>query len=129
MSKRCVSQATHQLCVFLATCVLAPAVLSAGWSERGVVVGLYASDPRFDYGTTLDEVRDLGATSVLFLVRFHQHDVGSPRPSPMTPHDRETLARVLRLATTRGLRSAVIPILALDELAKGKWRGTIAPES
>lgn len=94
-----------------------------------MVVGLYASDPGFDYATTLDEVRDVGASSVLFLVRLHQQNVSSPKPDPMTPTDRATLGRVLRLARERGLRAGLIPILALEELERGKWRGTIAPDS
>jgi hypothetical protein len=93
------------------------------------VIGLYASDPGFDYGTSLDELTHLGASSVLVLVTFHQESVSSPHPLPMKPVQRATLGRVLRLARKRGLRAGVIPILALEELAKGKWRGTIAPPS
>src|SRR5687768_1112111 len=115
-----VSQVTCHVCVTAATCVLLAAdVPASSWEHRGVVVGLYASDPGFDYGTSLDELIHLHASTVLILVTLHQESVGSPHAHPMTPTERATLTRVLRLARSRGLKAGVIPILALDVLAKG----------
>ncbi|MFN7976071.1 MAG: hypothetical protein U0166_27680 [Acidobacteriota bacterium] len=95
--------------------------------HRGIVLGLYASDPGFDYAVSLDEIRAMHASTVLLLVTIDQATIETPRPGPFSAAGERVLRRVLRQARERELRVAVLPIVAVKELAVGKWRGTISP--
>ena len=95
--------------------------------HKGVVLGLYASDPGFDYAASLDEISHVAADTVLLLVRFPQPTIHSDTVSPMPEHDRDVLKRVISQARSRHLEVGVIPIVDLAEIAKGRWRGTLAP--
>ena len=41
---------------------------------RGVALGLFASDPDWDYGPLIEEIRARGATDVLVVVNAYQSD-------------------------------------------------------
>jgi hypothetical protein len=90
---------------------------------RGIALGLFASDPEYDYGPLLAEIAEEGATDVLLVVQWEQEDVGSDvitaRPAPIT--------RTLRQARGRGLRISLMPIVQLRERASHEWRGQLRP--
>ncbi len=96
---------------------------------RGVALGLFASDPRYDYRPMLDEIADRGATDVLIAVPWYQSGLAAadiaPRPGA-SPAD-ETVRRALVEARRRGLRPALMPIVRLARRGPGHWRGVIRP--
>lgn len=98
---------------------------------RGVSLGLFASDPAYDYGDLLAELRQRGATDVLLVVNWTQrdlsaHDIG-PRdgwsPAP------ETLARTVEQARALKLRVGLMPVVQLRHADDGAWRGLISPKA
>ncbi len=97
--------------------------------QRGVGLGLFATDAEYDYGHLLDEIVAHGATDVLIVVAWYQSDVTAhdiaPRPS-YSPSD-ATLARTLRQARARGLRVSLLPIVRLAKRTPTEWRGRIRP--
>lgn len=113
--------------VTLATCVFLASLGVDAFERRGMVLGLYASDPSFDYSFSLDEIAACGASSVLLLVPIDQNDVASAEVAPIADWRLRQLSGVMTQATRRGLEPAVIPIVSLSRLAPGKWRGTLAP--
>lgn len=99
--------------------------------QRGVGLGLFASDPDYDYGTLLDEIRDHGATDVLVVVVWYQshvtaHDI-APRAG-FSPSD-ATVKRTIEQAKARGLRVSLLPIVRLVRRTPTEWRGRIQPEA
>lgn len=90
---------------------------------RGVALGLFASEPGYDYGGLLREIADLGATDVLLVVQWHQRDLGSDDLSPGTVD----LARSMQQARVLGLRVAIMPLVQLREGAYPEWRGQLRP--
>lgn len=98
---------------------------------RGASLGLFASDPAYDYGVMLRELAARGARDVLIVVPWAQTHRLSNDPGPradLTPSD-ATLTRTLSQARTLGLRIGLMPILRLPDEAKGRWRGALDPTS
>lgn len=99
--------------------------------QRGVGLGLFASDPAYDYSELLDEIVAHGATDLLVVVAWYQPDVGShdiaPRPG-YSPSD-ETVRRTLEQARARNLRVSLLPIVRLVRRTPTEWRGRIAPRA
>lgn len=108
-----------------------PAAAADGDVERGVALGLFASDPRWDYGPLLDEVRDLGATHVLLAVVWTQRTVGSARLHRQrgASADDDVIVRTLQQAKARGLSATLFPIVRLEQHAPDEWRGRIEPRA
>jgi len=96
---------------------------------RGASLGLFASDPAYDYGAMLDEMVDRGARDVLIVDRLMQRDPGASelRRAAGSSPSLSTLARTIRQARERGLRVGVMPIVGLERRAPGQWRGQLAP--
>jgi len=97
--------------------------------QKGMVFGLFArSDPRHaDRG--LAELRDLGVDSVMIVIPWVTPDVRSLEMAPrgdMTPSD-ASLVSTIRKAKTTGMRLFLMPILFVDAMGPGEWRGTLAP--
>ena len=92
---------------------------------RGVALGLFASDPRYDYGMLLREVADLGARDVMLVVPLAQPDIDSPAPSVAVPAHR--VERALGQARGLGLRVGVMVIVELRAAPPGQWRGQLRP--
>ena len=97
----------------------------------GMGLGMFASDPDWDYGGLVDEIAELGARDVLVVVPWYQRDVRAvtiqPRPghSPTLP----TVQRTLEQIRAAGLRASVMPIVLLETTDHPKqWRGVVAPE-
>ncbi len=98
---------------------------------RGFSLGLFASDPAWDYGGLLAEIAARGATDVLLVPAWYQDDARASHIAPepgRSPAD-ATVRRTLRQAREVGLRTALMPIVRLRSEGPGRWRGSIAPEA
>ena len=96
---------------------------------RGVALGLFASDPEWDYGPLVDEIRARGATDVLVVVNAYQTDRFSSDislRSGRSPSE-ANVARTLEQVKRAGMRAAVMPVVRLERRAPREWRGLIAP--
>jgi len=98
----------------------------------GVGLGLFASDPDWDYGQLVTEIADLGATDVLVVVPWYQRDIHAttiqPRygRSPTLP----TVLRTLLQVQDAGMQASLMPIVLIEHTEHPKeWRGVIAPEA
>jgi hypothetical protein len=102
--------------------------------HRGVSLGLWADPADTDDAmiaratTALDEIAALGATDVALVVSWGQQNVKSSKVArtAKTPSDAVVKA-VARAARDRNLRVLLFPILTLEELRAGEWRGTLRP--
>ncbi|MEM9492558.1 MAG: hypothetical protein AAGC55_25645 [Myxococcota bacterium] len=97
---------------------------------RGVALGLYPDGgravDRFD--RSIDEIAALGANSIALVVTWAQCDIHSTRIAPSAATiDDATVSHAIDHARARGLRVLLFPILTVDRLAPGQWRGTLAP--
>lgn len=111
-------------CMLFGAC--SPAARPADASVRGIALGLFASEPGYDYGVLLREIAEQGATDLLLVVPWQQTDLGSDDLS--APPVR--LAQSLRQARALGLRCAVMPIVRLQRIEDGaphQWRGQLRP--
>jgi hypothetical protein len=98
---------------------------------RGVGLGLFATDPDYDYAHLLDEIVHLGASDLLVVVAWYQADVHAHRIAPrpgFTPSS-ATIQRTLAQARSRGLRVALLPIVRLEKRTPKQWRGRIDPSA
>ncbi len=68
----------------------------------------------------------LGATDVAVVVAWSQPDVAATAISA-GPVDDALVRAALAGAATRGLRATLFPILQLDRVGPGQWRGALAP--
>jgi len=100
-----------------------------GTFVRGVALGLFATDPDWDYGPLVDEIRGRGATDVLVVVNAYQSDRFAsdislrPRRSP----SHAAVERTIRQVREAGMRAALMPVVRLEQRAPHEWRGRIAP--
>jgi hypothetical protein len=97
---------------------------------RGMALGLWDhAAPEPAYAARLDEIAALGADAVLLPVSWRQTDVRSVElaPDPATTIPDETLREVIRAAHARRLAVLLFPIVHLDVIEAGAWRGTLAP--
>jgi hypothetical protein len=78
----------------------------------------------------LDELAALGATHVQLVVMGHQQNRRSSAvlPSPKAP-TAEELTQIAAAARRRKLAVLLLPILELEELGDGAWRGTLLPKN
>ena len=102
--------------------------------RRGVSLGLFASEKNVEnnmriYTALLDEIAAVGATDGSIVVRWKQKDIHATeiKPSEDVTSPTELLGRVIDAAHDRNLRVFLLPIIYLDERARGVWRGTIDP--
>lgn len=107
----------------------ARAPLDLGAPPRGIALGLFASDPRYDYGPLLAEIAARGARDVLLVTVWFQsglstHDIA---PDPARSPSAETLRRAIAQARARGLRVGVMPLVRLRQEGPGVWRGALRP--
>lgn len=100
-----------------------------GTFVRGVALGLFATDPGWDYGPLVEEIRGRGATDVLVVVNAYQSDRFasdvSLRPGVSPTH--ATVARTITQVREAGMRAALMPVVRLERRAPHEWRGRIAP--
>ncbi|MCB9546945.1 MAG: hypothetical protein H6706_13985 [Myxococcales bacterium] len=91
----------------------------------GVALGLFASDPGFDYATLIDEIARYRASAVLVVVPLAQDDVTDAAPRPVVAP--AALARALAHARRAGLAVTLMPIIDVARRGPGRWRGVLAP--
>jgi len=98
---------------------------------RGMVLGLYAGVPDYDYGTELTRIAGSGATAVSIqaIYRMERHDSVEVVRHPTSSPTEASLRRTFRQARERGLRMMFFPTINLrDEAANATWwRGNIEP--
>lgn len=96
----------------------------------GVALGLFASDPDWDYEGLLGEIAEHGATDVLLSVPWVQEDIHAstlgPRPGQSPSGD--TLVRTIRQAQAHGLAVSLMPVVRLVHREPGAWRGALEPQ-
>lgn len=106
-----------------------PPAAAPATAQCGVALGLFASDEEYDYAVLLDEIVAHGATDVSLSTPWVQPDVRSNRlrPEPGISPSTRTLTRTIQQAHARGLRVTLMPVVRLQTLGPGIWRGALAP--
>ncbi|MFK8004550.1 MAG: hypothetical protein AB8H86_33590 [Polyangiales bacterium] len=96
-------------------------------TARGASLGLFATNPAYDYGVMLEEMRSRGASDVLITYRLMQDDIHASRMRLQTGASPSigTIRRTLRQARRLGLRVGLMPIVGIENRADGEWRGSI----
>lgn len=99
---------------------------------RGMVLGLYAGLPDYDYGAELTRIAQTGATAVSLqaIYRMERFDSVEVVRHPTSSPTEESLHRTFRQARERGLRMMFFPTINLrDETDNATWwRGNIEPK-
>ncbi len=96
---------------------------------RGASLGLFASEPGYDYEAMVAEIADRGASDLWVVDRIVQQDLRASelrRVAGESP-SLATLRRTIRQARARGMRVGLMLIVGLQERAAGEWRGRIDP--
>ncbi len=108
----------------------APGAYGAAPAMKGVALALFPSAGWRDFTAELDDLGAIGATWVSLPVFWRQRDVRAndlaPDEAATIPDDR--LREIIRAAHARGLRVLLFPIVDLERLAPGEWRGTLRPD-
>lgn len=96
---------------------------------RGASLGLFASEPAYDYDAMVGEIASRGASDLWVVDRIVQRDLGANtlRRVPGQSPSLATVRRTLRQGRSRGLRLGLMLIVGLEERAPGEWRGRIEP--
>jgi hypothetical protein len=110
---------------------LQSAVARVGLPYRCVGMQIQRVDWMDKYKQSIDEIADVGADTVKFVVDSRQENGGSSRiylDLRMTP-SAEQLADLIRYAKSKNLRVVLMPIVLLDKPRDNEWRGKIQPEN
>lgn len=112
-----------------AGCGPAPVRLDPGAFRKGISLGLYASDPRFNYEPLIGEIADHGANAISFVVVWMQEDAAAVRVErdPVRTVADRTLRLAIRAAHRRGLEVMILPIVLLRAAEGDDWRGRLRP--
>jgi hypothetical protein len=105
---------------------------------RGLALGLWGTGrpatpgnhqtERGRFDRAIDEIAALGATHVALVATWSQRDVRDVRVAPGSRTiDDATLRHAIERARRADLAVLVFPILTLDRVSPGEWRGTLAP--
>lgn len=99
--------------------------------ERGIGLGLFASDADYDYGPMLSEIVKHGATHVMLAVAWYQTSVKTHDIAPRESHSpsNANIAKTIRQARAKGLATTLLPIVRLKNRTPSQWRGRIDPEA
>ena len=114
----------------------------ASWSDRtnlpffgAIALGLFTHPP--DPGMADEDfaaISALGATGIVYPVLWSSDNIHSTRIEPfdygvsVEAYDRSTI-EIVRRAHARGLAVELRPIIRLEHLSPGQWRGTLQPSS
>src|SRR5207249_8111067 len=97
--------------------------------QKGMVLGIFSrTDPEY-FKENLRELGDLGVNSVSLIVPKAQKDVrstGFRDDRWVTPSD-PSLRRAAEEAHRLGMRVFLFPIVYVEDLREGEWRGTLSP--
>ena len=91
-----------------------------------VSLGLFASDPRFDYSLFLDEIAATGATQINLVIPINQANIHESTPLLGVPT--ETIQKTIRAAQARGFWLSMMPLIKLKDRGGDDWRGRLAPK-
>jgi len=98
---------------------------------RGIVLGLYAGLPDYDYGAELTRIAGTGATCVSLQAIYRMECSSSTEimRHPTSSPTEDALRRTFYQARSRGLRMMFFPTINLTNEAKDPtwWRGNIQP--
>ena len=108
-----------------------PSAVAEGLPYRAVGMQLQRVDWIDKYKQSIDEIADVGADAVKFVVDARQENGSSSRiylDMRMTPTP-EQLGDLIRHAKSKNLRVILMPIVLLDAPRGNEWRGRINPEN
>ena len=97
--------------------------------QKGMVLGIFSkTDPDY-FRRNLQEIQKLGVDSISLIVPKVQKDVHSTGfyDDPWVTPSNESLRLAIREAHRRGMKVLLMPIVYLEVLRDGEWRGTIEP--
>lgn len=93
---------------------------------RGVVLSLHDADPGRSYEADVAALHALGANAISIMPTWYMATVRSATVSP----GNTTLGQLedtLATARSYGLQVLVAPVLQIEQLDEGEWRGVLAP--
>lgn len=90
----------------------------------GMSLGLFASDPLYDYGPLIEEIHTIGASDVLIVVPWTLENPHADGLVPKLP--RSQVRQALRQVRATGMRLSVMPLVELED-TRGTWRGKLEP--
>ena len=108
-----------------------PTTSPDGLPYRSITLQLQRTDWTQKYEKAIDQIAEVGADSVKFVVDARQENGRSSqiyldlRKTPSV----EMLTRLIRHARQRHLRVILMPIVLLDKPRGNEWRGKIEPEN
>lgn len=98
--------------------------------QKGIVLPFFALEQDYPYKTAIDEIVTLGATSVSIFVTNYQEDIRSNYIYlNRRAIEAEQLSEVIQYAHRRGLSVFLFPILHVQHLGRGEWRGVLDPQN
>ncbi len=100
-----------------------------GGFQKGMVLGLFSLDDPGRIERQIEELEGLGVSSVALVVPWSIPDVRSLEMRPradLTPTD-AALRTAIRAAHERGMTALLMPILYVEDVGEGRWRGTLDP--
>jgi len=101
-------------------------------AERGVALGLFASDSNYDYRMLLEEIQpQTHATHLSLVWVWWQKNVSANEIKPVsgwTATDQQILAS-MKKAKELGFAVTAFPIVRLINAEANEWRGKIAPQN
>lgn len=104
--------------------------LGAPPKEKGIALGLFSADPKYDYKPALQEMRDAGATHAAIAWVWWQDDLRATeikRVPAWSPTDAQ-IVQAIKDAKALGMKVMAFPILRLIKTERrDEWRGKIAP--
>ena len=98
---------------------------------KGMTMPMHSKVENFDYGPTLNEIKDLGTEWVQINVKFYQENYRSSLikiPFENTPFWFNLEATIAK-AKALDLKISLLPIVRLDRTTATEWRGSIQPDS
>ena len=96
-------------------------------SQIGVSLGLFASDPLWNYEPLIIEISELGVEQLLIAIPLKQSSDKDNNPILGVPL--EVLHRTIKQAQNSKLKITLMPIVLLEERQMNTWRGKLAPSN
>ena len=96
-------------------------------SGIGISLGLFASDPLYDYHEMIDEIAQFKVQQLMVVVPLHQDLYTSDTMRSIVP-DR-TIRRTIQQARNHSLEVTVMPMIQLKQRSDTIWRGTLSPKN
>ena len=105
----------------------APPLVHHPQTGDGISLGLFASDPLYDYAHLIDEVADVGADALMVVVPVYLATSQASDPTLGVPSP--VLLATLHQARAVGLSTTVMPIIHLQTRSHARdWRGGLTPD-